>query len=133
VALELTLKTHNFELPQAEERRIYGQLRALERRLMQHPDPRAVLQLTPHEAQREVEADLRVQLSPLGSHLVSHQSAETASHAVRLAVADIERQLERHHAKQRGEPSFGVVSRRAPSPRRAAPPTAGNEDSEPVG
>jgi hypothetical protein len=70
-----------------------------------------------------MEVDLRVQLGPLGAHLVSHQRAGTTAHAVRLAVEDVERQLERRHADQRGEASFGVPSRREPAALRPnAPP-----------
>lgn len=61
-----------------------------------------------------------MKLSPLGSHLISHQGAETVDRAVRIAVEDVERQLEREHAMQRGEPSFGVPSRRLPSNLRPA-------------
>ena len=39
-----------------------------------------------HERQRQVEVALRVELGPLGEHLVSHQAAETAIHAVRLRM-----------------------------------------------
>jgi hypothetical protein len=65
-----------------------------------------------------VAVDLRLELGPLGSHLISHQAAETADRAVRLAVEDVERQLERQLAVQRGEPSFGVPSRREPTSLR---------------
>jgi hypothetical protein len=77
-----------------------------------HPTPLAELVLTAHPMQRRVEADLRVRLTPLGAHIVSHQAAPTTDQAVRLAVEDVERDLERKHAEQRGEPSYGVPSRR---------------------
>jgi hypothetical protein len=87
--------------------------------------------LTRHRDQRQVEVDLRVQLGTLGSHLISHQGAETVDRAVRLAVEDVERQLERQHAVQRGEPSFGVPSRRLPSTLRPAnvPSSLAEEES----
>jgi hypothetical protein len=44
--------------------------------------------------------------------LISHQSAETVDLSLGKAIHDVERQLERHHGKQRGQPSFGVPSRR---------------------
>jgi len=49
--------------------------------------------------------------------LISHQVDETLHRAARRAIADAERELERRLAKQRGEPSFGIPSR-----RRTAPP-----------
>jgi hypothetical protein len=101
-----------------DEQRIEHQLDALEQRLMHHPAPIAELVLTGHAMQRRVQADLRIQLSPLGAHVVSHQSAPSTDQAVRLAVEDVERALEHKHADQRGEPSFGVPSRR-PWRRRA--------------
>lgn len=118
--MKTTRDTTGIELTEAEDRRIQHQLEVLERRLEHHPEPSASLRLTGHPAQRQVEADLRVQLSPLGPHLVSRRAAETVDRALHLAVEDVERQLERRHAKQRGEPSFGVVSRRLP---RERPPT----------
>jgi hypothetical protein len=52
---------------------------------------------------------------------------------VRLAMADVERQLERQHAVQSGEPSFGVPSRRLPTELRPSrytrsSPAKGSED-----
>ncbi|SRR5579884_1650061 len=110
------------QLSELERRRIERRLKALERRLVNHSEPLITLILRAYPARRELEADLRVQLGPLGRHLVSHQTAETADHAVRLAAADIQRQLERHHARQRGEPTFGVPSRRLPVQLRPHPP-----------
>lgn len=123
MALTITMNTADVALSDAERRHITQQLRALERRLVHHPDPSAALVFTSHLARRQVAVALRVQLGPLGSHLVSHQAAETADHAVRVAVEDIERQLERHHAMQRGEPAFGVPSRREPAQLRPHPPS----------
>ena len=105
-----------------ERKHIEGQLDALARRLGRHRNPTVTLVLTPHTGFREIDANLRVQLSPLGRHLVAHQHAEMPDHAVRLAVEDVERQLERVHAKQRGEPTFGVPSRRLPAQLRPNPP-----------
>jgi ribosome-associated translation inhibitor RaiA len=105
-------------LSATDERRLQRQLAGLERRLLHHPAPTAVLVLTGHQRQRQVEAELRVQLGPLGGHLISHQQAETVNQAVHRAVADIERQLERQHAAQSGAPSFGVPSRRLPEELR---------------
>ena len=118
MALERTVKTNGVTLSDTEQRHIDHQLDMLEKRLVHHPDPTAAVTLTRHHNQRVVEVDLRVQLGPLGQHLVSHQSAETTEHAVRDAVHDVERQLERRLATQRGEPTFGVPSRRLPATLR---------------
>jgi ribosome-associated translation inhibitor RaiA len=105
-----------------EEQRIRRQLAGLDKRLVHHPEPSIVLVLDHSPEQRRVEADLRLQLGPLGGHLVSRKAAETADQAVRLAVEAIERQLERRTAGQRGEPTFGVPSRRLPRQLRPNPP-----------
>ncbi|MBI3972383.1 MAG: HPF/RaiA family ribosome-associated protein [Chloroflexi bacterium] len=122
MALNTMFHLGDYHLSDTERRHIDGQLRSLERRLAHHPEPAAVLTFTPHPDQRQIEVDLRVQLSPLGQHLISHQAAETAEHAVKLAVDDVERQLERRHAMQRGEPAYGVPSRRLPAHLRPHPP-----------
>lgn len=110
------------ELSDTDTRRITHQLAALERRLIHHPAPSITVALERHSDQRSVQADLRLQLAPLGGHLVSHQSAATIDLAVRLGVADLERQLERQHAQQRGESTYGVPSRRLPAQLRPHPP-----------
>jgi ribosome-associated translation inhibitor RaiA len=87
-------------------------MRGLERRLVHHPEPSATVTVVEHPMQRAFDVSLRVQLGPLGPTLISHQSAATVDLSLGKAIRDIERQLERHHGKQRGEPSFGVPSRR---------------------
>jgi ribosome-associated translation inhibitor RaiA len=133
VPLETTVRTTGLTLTKIDERRVQHHLDGLERRLVHHPEPTAVLVLTGFTNQRRVEADLRVQLGPLGGHLISHQQAETVDRAVRLAMADVERQLERQHAAQSGEPSFGVPSRRLPTELRPSrytrqSPARGSDD-----
>jgi ribosome-associated translation inhibitor RaiA len=122
MALEVQLETRRCELSEAEVARIRNQLRGLERRLEHFPEPTAMLVVEEHEAQRRVTVELRVQLGPLAGHLISHQTAETPDRAVRLAVDDVERQLERRLATQRGQPTFGVPSRRLPEELRPRPP-----------
>jgi ribosomal protein L31E len=120
--LDTHIEVQGFTLTAVEQRRIDHDLAVLARQGLAHrPAPKAVLVLRQHVAQRQVEANLQVQLGPLGAHVVSHQAAETADRAVRLAVADIERQLERRLASQRGEPSYGVPSRREPAALRPHP------------
>lgn len=122
MTLTTSLATHDVVLSPTEQKRIRRYLGALERRLEHHPEPSATLMLKGHAAARRVTVDLRVQLGPLGEHLVSHQAAESATQAVRLAVEDIERQLDRRHASERGEPTYGVPSRRLPETLRPHPP-----------
>lgn len=134
MALTTTLKLKNLTLNKTQERRIHRHLERLERRLVHHPEPEATLVLESFRARRQIEVDLRLQLGPLGSHLISHQAAETPDYAVRLAVEDVERQLERRLAQQRGEPTFGVPSRRLPEELRpAAERGAGQEGEEEEG
>ena len=122
MVLRTIIRRGDVALSELDERRIERRLRALERRLINRPEPEAVLALKAESAQRRVRADLRVQLGPLGMHLISHQDAETVDRAVRLAVEDVERQLERRRAQQAGESTFGVPSRRLPAERRPNPP-----------
>jgi ribosome-associated translation inhibitor RaiA len=132
MAMESIIRTHGFRLSAIDEGRIEHHLNRLERRLVHHPEPSAMLVLTQHRSQRQIEVDLRIELGPLGSHLISHQGAETVDRAVRLAVEDVERQLERHHAQQSGEPTFGVPSRRLPRSLRPArfPSVLAEEEEE---
>jgi len=118
MALERIIRTRGGGFSDIEERRIQHHLDRLERHLIHHPEPTAVLAFTRYAAKGRVGLHLRVQLGPLGQHLISRQSAETADQVMRLAVDDIERQLERQHAQQRGEGTFGVPSRRLPSELR---------------
>jgi len=116
--LETIFKNGDVALTAAEQARIQRHLRALERRLSHHSEPTAVIALKPHPWQQVIQADLTVQLGHLGQHLVSHQAAKAADVAVRLAVVDVERQLERQLAKQAGDHTYGVPSRRRGVSRR---------------
>jgi ribosome-associated translation inhibitor RaiA len=120
--LNLVFELGKVALSAAEEDRVRHQLQTLERRLAHFPNPTAELALEAHPAQRRMEVKLRVRLGPLGGHLISQQAAETVDRAVHLAVEDLERQLERRLAQQRGEPSYGVPSRRLPKTLRPHPP-----------
>jgi ribosome-associated translation inhibitor RaiA len=112
--LTTIISSEHLTLSAAEEARLRRLLAALERRLVHHPSPVAEIGLTQLDGPRRVEVDLRLRLGPLGAHLISRQAAATLQRAARLAIDDIERQLERQHAEQRGEASFGVPSRRRP-------------------
>jgi len=122
--LETKLDTNGMRLDAVVERRIRHHLEALGRRLAKRAAPVAVLVLRERMGARAVEAHLRLQLEPLGVHLVAHQAAETPDRAVRLAVEDVQRQLERHTSGQRAEHTFGVPSRRLPAQLRPHPPGA---------
>lgn len=131
---ERIVRVAGVELQPSEQRYIDHQFDLLDRRLSHYAQPTVVLALTGHPGSRLVEADLRVQLSPLGNHLISKQAAETVDRAVRIAVKDVERQLERRHATQRGEPAYGVPSRRLPASLRPSSVSAEqlpDESSEP--
>jgi len=73
----------------------------------------AALLIEWHADRRQVGVRLRVRLGHLGPHYLGRQVAGTADHAVRLATEDVTRQLARERARRRGEPAYGVPSRRA--------------------
>jgi ribosome-associated translation inhibitor RaiA len=127
MTLATNVRAHGITLTDAERQRIDHHLAAIEKRLQHRPEPSATLVLEEHRSRRVIEANLRIQLGPLGDHVVSHQNAETVDKAVRLAVEDVERQIERRSATQRGEPTFGVPSRRLPSSQRPAQAAAEGE------
>ncbi|MFN8522244.1 MAG: hypothetical protein U0821_03970 [Chloroflexota bacterium] len=130
MSLDIRIDTKGFVLDDATSRRVHRQFDSLARRLVKRPDPRAELQLEYHAAPRRFEASLRVHLGPLGPQLISHQIAPEPDLVCRLAVNDVKRELERRQAVQRGEPTFGVPSRRNGGVRRrptgdeGAPPEA---------
>ncbi|MCC7370856.1 MAG: hypothetical protein IT306_20755 [Chloroflexi bacterium] len=112
MALTTTLERHGVSLNREQEQRIGHHLEALARRLANRPEPKAVLGFSGPNSHHEIVASLRVQLGPLGPTLTSSQAAATPDAAARLAIHAVERQLERMVAVQRGEPSYGVPSRR---------------------
>lgn len=122
MTLIITLETHDCPLSPDEERHVRYQVEKLEKRLAGFPEPIATVVLKRHELQRRVEAALRIDLGSRDSYLGSHQAAETAPHAIRLAVEDVERQLERRLAKLRGDHTYGVPSRRLPKADRPHQP-----------
>ena len=112
MTLTITLERHGVPLTAAQERRVHRHLTTLGRRLERRPEPIAVLSFAGPNGQHEIEASLRVQLGPLGPTLTGSQAASTPDRAAHLAIQSIERRLERLVAGQRGEPSYGVPSRR---------------------
>lgn len=126
MALNVELHIGDELLGEQQTALIDRHLERLEGRLGHFPDPTAIVTLRHQQAPRRVTVDLRVELGPNAGELVSHQSAEVPAHAVRLAVEDAERQLERRLATQRGEPTFGTPSRREPKALRPHPFTNGH-------
>jgi ribosome-associated translation inhibitor RaiA len=123
MALQTRIDARGVQLGETDRRRVQHHLDTLARRLVHRSEPIAVLALDQQRQQRRIRVDLRVELGPDGPTLVSHQAAETVDRAAELAVTDVERQLERLQAGQRGEASFGVPSRR--EPERLRPGRAG--------
>lgn len=116
MAIGMLLETHDCPLTPDEERYIRQHLERLGDRLV---EPLATVVLTRHERQRQIDVALRVELAPPGEQLISHQVAGSAPRAVRLAVADVQRQLDHRLAGQPGEPAW---RRRMPRARRAHSP-----------
>ncbi len=128
MALNTEYRMRGLTLSRLEEERIERQVKSLEKRIEQFPDPRLEIafdeQATPHL----VKVDMRLALGPLGGHLVSHQEGPSADTATKAAFSDLKRQLERRLANQRGEATFGVPSRRLPADLRPAGQEANDEE-----
>lgn len=124
--MNASIEIKGFDLDDTQSRHIQHQLDRLDRLLIHRPDPAANLMLKGSARRRQIDVDLRLRLSPKGPTLVSHQTADTAEHAVRLAVEDVDRQLERRVEGQRESASFGVPSRRLPQSLRPHPLRRGN-------
>jgi len=119
--MAVELHKRGISLTPLEEARIQRHMKSLEKRVEKFPDPRLELAIEDQAAPRGVRVDLRLALGPLGGHLVSHQEGQGADVAVKAAVNDVKRQLERRLSNQRGESSYGVPSRRLPSDQRPNP------------
>jgi hypothetical protein len=113
MTLTISLERHDVALSAAQEQRVRHHLAALGRRLEGRPEPIAILSFSGPSRQQQIQASLRVQLGPLGPTLISSQAAPTPDRAAHLAIQAVERQLERLVSGQRGEPSYGVPSRRS--------------------
>ena len=121
----LTPKTH---LSPESARRIQRHLDALEKRLTKFHNHDVKLTIKDKSTERRFTADALVSLGVDGVELISHNQGETAEMAARVAIEDIERQLERHMANLRGEPSFGTPSRREPKDLRPGTQPADDDD-----
>ena len=112
--MPVELNTPRTELSPDSEKRIQRHIAGLERRLVKFQNPQITITIRDRPTERRHTADVRVQLGVDGVELVSHHGGEAAEHAARLAIEDIERQLERYVATLRGEPAYGTPSRREP-------------------
>ena len=128
--MEVELHKRGISLTRLEEERIDRHMKSLEKRVEKFPDPRLELAIEDQASPRGVRVDLRLALGPLGGHLVSHQEGPGADVAVKAAVDDVKRQLERRLSNQRGEPTYGVPSRRLPSDLRPNPADGVNLEEE---
>ena len=116
------------------EHRIQRHIAGLERRLVKFHNPNGRLTVKDRPTERRHTADLVLDLGVDGVELVSHHAGESAEHAARLAIEDVERQLERYVSTLRGEASFGTPSRREPKElRRTAGPTEDDDIEELTG
>jgi ribosome-associated translation inhibitor RaiA len=109
------------------EHRIQRHIAGLERRLVKFQNPQGKLTVRDRPTERRHTADLVLELGVDGVELVSHCAGESPEHAARLAIEDVERQLERYMSTLRGEPTFGTPSRREPKDLR---PAASGEEAE---
>ena len=128
--MEVQLHKRGITLTRLEEERIQRHTRSLEKRVEKFPNPRLELAIEDQAPHRGVRVDLRLALGPLGGHLISHQEGQGADVAVKAAINDVKRQLERRLSNQRGESSYGVPSRRLPSDLRPSPMESTGEVDE---
>jgi ribosome-associated translation inhibitor RaiA len=131
--MPVELHTPKTELSEDSEKRIQRHIAGLERRLVNFPTALISLTVRDRSTERRHTVDLRVTLGVEGDVLVSHQSGESAEHATRLAVEDVERQLERYVATLRGKHAFGTPSRREPRDLRPGTQPAAEEEFEDEG
>ncbi len=130
MAMEVQFHHRGVTLTPLEKERIQRHIQSLDRRVAKFPSPRLEMAITNEASPRGVRVDLRLALGPLGGHLVSHQEGPSSDVAVKAAVGDVKRQLERRLANQRGEPTYGVPSRREPSELRSKPQEIDSDESE---
>lgn len=120
MTLNVRIHADGFELKPDVQDRFEHMLARLERRLSHFSEPKAVVRLREEGTPTVTTVDLRIELGSHSGELISHQSAPTADHSMRLAMEDVERQLERRLSSQRGEATYGVPSRREPKSERPA-------------
>ena len=124
------IHTPKTDLSPDAEHRIQRHIAGLERRLGKFKNPQGRLTIKDRPTERRHTADLVLELGVDGVQLVSHDAGESAEHAARLAIEDVERQLERYVATLRGEPAFHEPSRREPKELRPATNHADEDDHD---
>jgi ribosome-associated translation inhibitor RaiA len=126
--MPVELHTPRTRLSPDSEKRIQRHIAGLERRLVNFANPLISITIKDRVTERRHTADIRLQLGVDGVELLSHNDGESAEHAARLAIEDIERQLERYMSTLRGEATYGTPSRR--EPRDLRPGMQPAEESE---
>lgn len=130
MALNVQYHAHDVTIDPETKARFERLFANLDKRLVHISEPQATARIREVGNPREFSIDLRVELGSHAGELISHKSAPSADHAMRLAIGDIERQLERRLSVQRGEASFGVPSRRLPKDQRPATASERVEDQK---
>ena len=128
--MPVELNTPKTQLSPDSEKRIRRHVAGLERRLVKFANPLITITIKDRVTERRHTADIRVQLGVDGVELVSHNDGESAEHATRLAIEDVERQLERYMSTLRGEATYGTPSRREPRDLRPGVQAVEPEDDE---
>jgi ribosome-associated translation inhibitor RaiA len=128
--MPIDLTTPRTHLSPETTKRIQHHLDSLDRRLGKFTNATTTVSVRERATERRYTADIRLAPGVDSVELVSHQSAETPEAASRLAVEDIERQLERFVATLRGESTYGTPSRREPKDLRPASVDPQMDDSE---
>lgn len=118
--MPIELNTPKTHLSPESEHRIQRHLDSLERRLAKFPTANVLVTIKDKSTERRFTVDILTALGVDGVELISHQSGESAEQAAKLAVEDIERQLERYVSTLKGEAAYGTPSRREPKDLRPA-------------
>lgn len=127
MALTIDLHTQGRQIKPDQERKIRRDLARLEPRLVHVPAPVVIAKLSELKVAGHYDANVRLDLgASLGELFAEHQGDPVG--AMRAAVEDLERQLERRLANRRGEASYGVPSRRLP---RSLRPSVAGASGEP--
>lgn len=127
---DVYLHKKGVELSKTEEERIDRQIEALETRLKNFKNPRIDVTIDGSHAPQETGAKIQVSLRVDGKVLASEEKGVSADTAVKAAMQDVKRQLEKEVAKLRGEDTYGVPSRRLPDDLRPNPIQSDSEFEE---
>lgn len=128
--MPVELNTPGTQLSPDSAKRIQRHIAGLERRLVKFANPLITITVKDRTTERRHTADVRVNLGVDGVELVSHNEGASAEQAARLAIEDVQRQLERYVANLRGKPAFGTPSRREPRDLRPGTQVAEIDEGE---